>query len=189
VRIAIDTNVLIGVLTRPSGSGARLLGAWRRGHLDIVSSEATLREAEVVLSSAWLSRLTTPRKVEELLGELRARTVRVRARPISDIRLKDEGDLRLVEAAVAGDASYLVTSDRELLRQRGYGRVEFVTPTELLRALSNPSVSSNEDRGADLALANEPRPDVGVPEVRTGHGRTNIDRGSVHGGRSSLRFD
>ena len=36
----------------------------------------------------------------------------------------------------------------------------------------------------DLALANEPRPNVGVPEVRTGHGRTNIDCGSVHGDRS-----
>jgi putative PIN family toxin of toxin-antitoxin system len=147
MRIVVDANVLISALTKPSGSAARLLRAWRRCRLEIVASKTTLREAELVLDSPWLSRLTTRREVDRLLEELRTRTVRVRARPISDIRLKDEGDLRLVEAAVVGSASYLVTSDREVLRQRGYGGVEFVTPTELLRVLSSPSLSPNEDRG------------------------------------------
>ncbi len=145
MRIVVDANALISALTRPSGTAARLLRAWRRGRLEIVASEATLREAELVLGSAWLSRLTTGREVDGLLEELRTRTVRVPARPISDIRLKDEGDLRLVEAAVAGGASYLVTSDREVLRQRGYGDTRFVTPTELLRVLGSAGLSSNED--------------------------------------------
>lgn len=148
MRVAIDTNVFIGALTMPSGNGARILRTWRRGCLDVVCSEATLREAEAVLGSAWLARLATRSKVEELLRELRARAVLVRAEPVSDIRLKDEGDLRLVEAAVAGGASYLVTSDRELLRQRGYREVQFVTPTELLRALKHRGGSSDMHRGA-----------------------------------------
>jgi predicted nucleic acid-binding protein len=54
---------------------------------------------------------------------------------IADLRLKDEGDLRMVEAAVAGGARYVVTTDREFLRQRGYGDVEFVTPDEFLEEL------------------------------------------------------
>ena len=46
MRIVIDTNVLIAALTHPSGSGARVVSAWLEGRLEVVSSEATLREAE-----------------------------------------------------------------------------------------------------------------------------------------------
>lgn len=137
MKVVIDTNVLIAVLTKPRGSSARVLRAWRRGDLDIVCSEATLREACAVLDAEWLARLATQQEIDALLAELRARCVPVRAAPISDLPLKDGGDLRLVEAAIAGGASYVVTSDRELLLMRGYGRVEFVTPAELLRLLQS----------------------------------------------------
>jgi len=112
--------------------------------LEVVSSNATLREAELVLNAGWLSRLATQREVEDLLRKLRERAVRVQPWPISDMPLKDEGDLRLVEAAVAGGAAYLVTADQELLLQRGYAGTEFVTPAEVLRALNSRSISENE---------------------------------------------
>jgi predicted nucleic acid-binding protein len=80
-------------------------------------------------------RLSSRSDVSRLLDQLRSGTVRVRGRPIKDIHLKDEGDRRLVEAAVAGDAAYLVTSDGEMLRQRGYAGTEFITARELLRVL------------------------------------------------------
>jgi predicted nucleic acid-binding protein len=59
--------------------------------------------------------------------------VRVRPRRIRDLSLKDAGDLRLVEAAVAGKAGFLITADREVLRARGYRACEFVTPGEFWR--------------------------------------------------------
>lgn len=138
MRIAIDTNVLVAALTNPGSSGARVVRAWRRGRVAVVASEATLREAELVLGAAWLARLSPPGEVEGLLAELCQRTLRVQPSRLLDLRLQDAGDRRLVEAAVEGNAAYLVTTDRELLRQRGYGQTEFVTPPELLRALRDP---------------------------------------------------
>ena len=136
MRIVIDTNVLIGALANPSGNGAQVVNAWLEGRLDVVSSQATLREAELVLDSGWLSRMCSKKKVKALLEQLKTRTIQVRGCSVEDIALRDEGDRRLVEAAVDGDATYLVTTDRELLMQRGYGGTEFVTPAELLRVLS-----------------------------------------------------
>jgi len=136
MRIVIDTNVLIAALTHPSGRGAQVVNAWLEGRLDVVSSQATLREAELVLDSEWLTSLSSKKKVKVLLEQLRTRTIQVRGCPVEDIPLRDEGDRRLVEAAVDGDATYLVTTDREVLMQRGYGGTEFVTPAELLRVLS-----------------------------------------------------
>jgi putative PIN family toxin of toxin-antitoxin system len=136
MRIVIDTNVLIAALTQPSCSGAQVVRAWLEGRLEVVSSEATLREAELVLDSEWLKRLCSQKKVAALLAQLQTRTIQVQGCPVNDIPLRDEGDRRLVEAAVAGDATYLVTTDKELLNQRGYAGTEFVTPAELLRVLS-----------------------------------------------------
>lgn len=133
MRIAIDTNILIAALTQPRGNSARIVRAWREGRLEVVASAATVREAELVLGGGWLARLTSPAAVRALLDDLRTRTVRVEAPPITGPRLKDAGDLRLAEAAVAGGASYIVTTDREFLSQRGYGSTEFVTPGEFLR--------------------------------------------------------
>jgi len=130
VRIVLDTSVLIAALAKPTGAAARIVRAWRAGEIEAVASDATLREAELVIGAGWLARLAGKTAVADLLRDLRELAARVTPRAIRDLPLKDEGDLRLVEAAVAGDADYVVTADRELLSKRGYGRTEFVTPAE-----------------------------------------------------------
>jgi putative PIN family toxin of toxin-antitoxin system len=133
LRIAIDTNVLIAALTRPRGTSARIVNAWLDGRLEVVASEATIREGELVLGGGWLVRLVSQEAVESLLEALRSRSVLVEMlEPIRDLGLKDEGDLRLVEAAVAAGARYIVTTDREFLSQRGCNAVELVTPGEFM---------------------------------------------------------
>lgn len=137
LRIAIDTNVLIAALTRPRGTSARVVNAWLDGRLEVVASPATLREAELVLGGGWLARLVSREAVESLLEALRTRSILVeKPEPIRELRLKDEGDRRLVEAAVAAGARYIVTTDREFLSQRGYEAVEFVTPGEFARLMA-----------------------------------------------------
>jgi putative PIN family toxin of toxin-antitoxin system len=136
MRIAIDTNCLVAALTNPRGSCARIVGAWLDGRIEAVASEATVREAELVLGGGWLARMVGRDRVDQLLHQLRTRTAWVeQPARIEDLRLKDEGDLRMVETAVAGGARYVVTTDREFLSRRGYDDVEFVTPNELLRSL------------------------------------------------------
>jgi putative PIN family toxin of toxin-antitoxin system len=136
MRIAIDTNCLVASLVNPRSTSARVVRAWLDGLVEAVASVATMREAELVLGGRWLGRMIGRDKVDELLGQLRTRTVRVEQLVrIADLRLKDEGDLRMVETALAGGAQYVVTTDREFLSHRGYDEVEFVTPEELLRRL------------------------------------------------------
>jgi putative PIN family toxin of toxin-antitoxin system len=132
MRIAIDTNCLVAALTNPRGLCARIVRAWLDGRVDVVASQATVREAELVLGAGWLGRMVGAERVDQLLHDLRTRTVWVeQPGRIDDLGLKDEGDLRMVETAVAGGARYIVTTDREFLSRRGYKDVEFVTPGEL----------------------------------------------------------
>jgi uncharacterized protein len=147
VRIVIDTNLLIAALIRPRGESASIVAAWREGRLEVAASEATVREAEMVLGGGWLGRMTSPERVRELLTALREESARVEdPPPVTDLPLKDAGDLRLVEAALAGGAEYIVTTDREFLSQRGYGPLEFVTPEEFLAraGLGQPQMDEDE---------------------------------------------
>src|SRR3989304_4937242 len=57
MRIAIDTNILIAALADPSGTSADIVNAWVDGRMEVVASEATIREAELVLGGGWLARL------------------------------------------------------------------------------------------------------------------------------------
>ena len=140
MRICIDTNLLIAAITKPSGTSASIVQAWRDGEIEVVTSEATLREADLVLGGGWLARMRSREVVDGLLDDLRTRTIVVDDPPtIDDLWLKDAGDLRMVEAAVAGGASYIVTTDREFLSQRGYANVEFVTPNQFLTSLEHPT--------------------------------------------------
>lgn len=136
VRIAIDTNVLVAALTRRGGRSARIVDAWLAGEIEVVASEATVREAEAVLGGGWLGRMRSHEDVSSLLDALRTRTVWTPApEPVAGLRMKDAGDLRMLETAVSGGASHIVTTDREFLSHRGYGGVEFVTPGEWWKAM------------------------------------------------------
>lgn len=136
MRICIDTNVLIASLTKPRGTSARIVRMWRKGELEVVASEATVREVELVLGGRWLSRMAGGDRVADLIQAMRTETAWADdPSEIADLPLKDAGDLRLVEAAVAGGASHIVTTDREFLSFRGYGDVQFVTPGEFMRVI------------------------------------------------------
>src|SRR5688572_3449284 len=53
--------------------------------------------------------------------------------------MRDPGDNRILEAAVAGEADYVITGDRQLLALGTYGGTAFVTPAafrEILDAIS-----------------------------------------------------
>ncbi len=139
MRAIIDTNLLVGALARRGGSASRILDLWRAGGFEHVASQETLREAEMVVGARWIERLTSREERDELLAELREKSILVEAPVLEELTLKDAGDRRLVEAAHAGNARYLVTADREVLRMWGYGGVEFVTSAEFLRALNEQS--------------------------------------------------
>jgi putative PIN family toxin of toxin-antitoxin system len=137
MRIALDTNLLVAALAQPRGTSAGIMRAWREGRIEVVASEATVLEAEAVLGGRWLGRMASPERVAALLEDLRTRSVWVHpAERVTDLPLKDAGDLRMLETALDGGASHIVTTDREFLSHRGYGAVEFVTPVEFWRIYS-----------------------------------------------------
>lgn len=112
VRIVADTNVLVsGIGWR--GPSARILDAVSDGLLQLVGSRELLGELGRVLAYPKLARVIGDPDQTVVLIEALAVLVAPAQRiaVVSD----DETDNRVLEAAVAGAASYIVSGDRHLL--------------------------------------------------------------------------
>jgi len=133
--IVVDTNVFVGACLG-TGASSRVVEACLTQRFQPLMGAALLAEYEDVLARAPLftkSRLTTVERSELLdifLATCRWTRIYYGWRP----NLRDEGDNHLVELAVAGGASHIVTHNLRDLRnmELRFPGLAIATPTQLL---------------------------------------------------------
>lgn len=129
-RTVLDTNVLISGLIY-GGIPAKLLFHILDHEITGISSSALIVELEEVL------RLKFPdagKEIHALQHRLRLNLVMVHTHKRLRI-VKDDADNRILEAAVAGKAQYIVTGDKELLALKKFRSIKIVTPRQFLELL------------------------------------------------------
>jgi putative PIN family toxin of toxin-antitoxin system len=127
MRVVFDTNVFISGL-HFGGKPALVLQMAARPECLLVTSEDILLEVEDVLLRKFL---WSARNVAATLMGLRALSEVVQPGiVISDC--EDADDNRILEAAVAGRAAYIVSGDRHLLRMKAFRGVRILTVSEFI---------------------------------------------------------
>jgi putative PIN family toxin of toxin-antitoxin system len=129
-RVVIDTNVLISaaILEGSIPARARDLAI---GTARLVATEATLQE--------FVARLLSP-KFDPYVSRAARETLLQRLHPIVEIvtvtqvvrACRDSRDDKLLEAAVNGSASVIITGDKDLLVLNPFAGVAIVTPADYL---------------------------------------------------------
>lgn len=125
MRVLLDTNVLVSAVLF-GGLPRRLLGAALRGEFALVTAVALLDEFEDVLIERFgferaAARLT--RTEVEIIAEVAAPTA---ITPVS----RDADDDVVLATAVAGDATVIVTGDKDLLVLEAHGGIPILTPRQ-----------------------------------------------------------
>lgn len=136
MRAVLDTNVLIsGVIT--TGVSHRIMLRGFRGEFQLLTSLAILEEFRETLAKY-------PEKFHLTLDEIQqeVETVRYYATfVVPDIEIDeiddDPSDNMVLEAAVAGEAAYIVSGDPHLLELGRYRGIEIGNPTRFLQALES----------------------------------------------------
>ena len=139
--IVVDTNVFVGACLG-TGASCRVVEACLAQRFQPLMGAALLAEYEDVLGRAPLfakSRLSTVERSELLdifLATCRWTRIYYGWRP----NLRDEGDNHLVELAVAGGASHVVTHNLRDLKnmELNFDGLTVVTPTQLLAKEPSP---------------------------------------------------
>lgn len=138
MKAVLDTNVLVSAMIGPQGAPAAILKAWREREFQLVTSSLLVAEAGNVLRRRRIQKFTglSLEDVEELLDDLLATAVVVEPSGVLDVIASDPDDNRVLEAALGGEADYVVSGDRDLLDLKRYEHVEIVTPMRFLAVLS-----------------------------------------------------
>ena len=125
MRVVFDTNVLISALVY-GGLPRELLTQVFRGELTLVTSTVLMNELEEVLVARFAhvpSLARTVRAEIELLAEV------VDAQDLERVA-RDADDDAVLAAAIAGEASAIVTGDNDLLVLVEHRGVRIVTPRD-----------------------------------------------------------
>lgn len=124
-RVALDTNLLLSALISPAGPPAQVLGLWRSGRYELLTSMDQLLELGEVARRPQVRARIVPANVGRLINDLRRLAWVVTDLPQVE-RSPDPADNFLLAIAEGGKADYLVSGDRRgvlSLPQHGATRI------------------------------------------------------------------
>jgi putative PIN family toxin of toxin-antitoxin system len=137
MRAVLDTNVIVSAVLSGGSPPDSILRAWRKQAFQLVTSAPLLRELETVLKREHIAgRLGwSPGERRAFIGNLGAGAVVVIPKRRLEVVLADPSDNRVLEAAVAAQADYVVSGDQHLLGLKTYEDVRIVTPARFVAIL------------------------------------------------------
>ncbi len=133
MRIVLDTNVFLSAAL--GGALRAVIDHWRAGHFTLVVTDQIVGE--------YLSVLRRPKfgLPNEVVDDLIGYVFRKAEFVVSVERLRviqaDPADDKFLEAAVAGQAAFIVSGDQHLLNLQTYRGISIITPRELLDRLAS----------------------------------------------------
>ena len=132
--VVLDTNVIISALLSPKGAPAEIIRRWEAGEFDVVTAPPLLDELRRALAYGRVKKhLKQPRKmVADLIKRLETVATVVASPPSLDVIQEDPADNRVLECALAGKASYIVTGDAHLLKLKQHEEVVILNPAGFL---------------------------------------------------------
>lgn len=134
MNVALDSNVVVSAAINPSGVPGQVIRAWTLGRFLWVTSTTLLGELERALSYDRVRRASrwTDQDVALLMSWIRQQAEVASVTEAVHIIAADPDDDRVLEAALAGNADYIVSGDRHLLALEEFEGIRILRPSEFL---------------------------------------------------------
>lgn len=137
MRVVLDTNVIIAPFLSPKGVPALIKQAWEEEAFDVVVTEAILTEYQRVLSYKEIAAKHKMDKavIESVIDGFRKYAIIVTPKKVPKVVKEDPDDDQLFAAALAGEAQYIVTKNKHVLKVGEYRDIQVLTPIAFLTLL------------------------------------------------------
>jgi putative PIN family toxin of toxin-antitoxin system len=130
--VVLDTNTLVSGMGW-TGPPSEVLDVALQGRFTLLTSRPLLDELERVLSSPKLARHF--RDPARLVEAFEAVAVVVAPDEVLHVVERDPADNRVLEAAQAGLADFIVTGDSDLLELGSFGSIRILDPADFLAVI------------------------------------------------------
>jgi uncharacterized protein len=132
--VVFDTNILLSALLSMNGNPFRCLALARIGQVESVTCQEILDEfAEKLLVKFKFSEDMTQAAVEEVRGFSRLIEISGTLKAVAD----DPDDDMVIECAVIGSATHIVTGDKHLLSLTKHRDIVILKAAEFITLLSS----------------------------------------------------
>jgi putative PIN family toxin of toxin-antitoxin system len=133
--VVFDTNILLSALLSTNGNPFRCLALAKIGQVESVTCQEILDEfAEKLLVKFKFSQEMTQAAVEEVSRFSRLIEISGTLKAVPD----DPDDDMVVECAVVGNATHIVTGDKHLLSLTSHQDIAILKAAEFVALLSSP---------------------------------------------------
>lgn len=132
MKAVLDTNVLVSAVL--GGTSARVLDLWRAGAFDVVVTAEILREYLIVLRRP---RFKLPAQaMDDIIAYFYRRAILVTPQERIVAVSADPKDDRFLEAAIAGEADFIVSGDHHLLDLGAFRGIPLIRLDAFLQRLN-----------------------------------------------------
>lgn len=133
-RIVIDTNVVVSALIFTESTAMKAFKASKIKGMILISSDILLEISEV-LSRPKFDRYISTKIREDFLASLyrEAEVIEITETVES---CRDPKDNKFLEVAISGNASYIITGDKDLLELHPFRGIPILTPKDFLQVIS-----------------------------------------------------
>lgn len=137
MRVVLDVNVLVSAVISSRGSPGKILELWRRELFDLVLSPPILEELSRVIHYPRIQKRYNLQgdRIERFLNLIRSDSTIVEPTSECVIIEDDPSDNRYLECALEGDANYIVSGDKHLLKLKVFKGIVILPPTGFLALL------------------------------------------------------
>ncbi len=138
IRAVLDANVFISALIRPTGPPGQILDRWiKERSFALIASPAIVDELRRAAHDDRVKRYMplTPQEVEAWISSIQLTAEQVRPERSVRAVAADPDDDKYIDAAIQGDADFVVSGDRHLLELRELEGVRIVTPRAFLEKI------------------------------------------------------
>ena len=130
MRIVIDTNVFISGIFWEGNFCSQIINLWKNGKYTLITSEEILEEFRKVLKTFKIQ-MEAP-LIEEWEEIIRYNAEIVIPKERLKIIIEDPDDNKFFEAAITGQAGYIISQNKHLLKIKEYKGIHVLTPKEFL---------------------------------------------------------
>lgn len=129
-KVVIDTNVFISAIFW-NNDCSEIIELWKSSKIVLISSIPIIEELLETLRDFKIHLATD--SINELKNTILNNAIIVNPKSKVFIIKDDPDDNKFIEAAIAGDAKYIITQDKHLLRVSGFCAISIITPRDFIR--------------------------------------------------------
>mgnify|MGYP001615053912 CR=1 FL=1 len=130
MKAVLDMNVFISDLFWEGNFCSQIISKWRMGKFQLISSKEIIEELVKTLNNFNIS--MSEDAIQEWINLIIKNAILVESSEKLEIIKEDPSDNKFLEAAIAGNANFIISQDKHFLKLKEYRSIKIIKPEEAL---------------------------------------------------------